>query len=232
MLPHAVNQNEAVEGVYYTSQNDNIKGNPFDWIFDQWKDDSFVDFHCYTPGTYSKVDTIGLGPIEKSPLFPKMQDVRRLVKVKSYITDKVDKFYSENMTSKTLSVHVRTADMNLYHPEFGVFGTDDYIAKIGEILQTEDIDRIFVASDNMESIDRIGKVFGNVVYYDCRFREKKEVFKDDSMHVKNFTNPLLWEEAFVEMLLLGKGCQFLCRVSNLANAAIIFSDTITKVHRL
>jgi hypothetical protein len=214
------------------------EGVGFDYIFDQYYDDSFIDIACSYYGTYASDDRvklpdgrIALGSIENHPTFNSLKKACSKINIKKNIIEIVDKF-SAQFTPNTLGVHVRTADMNIIHPEYGVFTTNDYINRIKDIKDTETIDTIFVASDNNGSIDMIRNVFGNVLSYDCVLREATENFKDDSMHSMNMHNPILWEEAFIEMLLLSRCSQLLCRVSNLANASILFSNSLTKIHRL
>jgi hypothetical protein len=207
-------------------------------VFDQYCDDTFEtvecqNYGCFTGDKYKELSQgrFGLGDIEKYESFARLKEICSKINIKKKITDVLDS-YSPVVNGKTLGVHVRTSDMNLVHPEYGNFTTSDYIMKIHEIIRIENINNIFVASDNEESIELISKEFKNVVSYPCKFREKKEVFYNDHMHVENFHNPLLWEEAFIEMLLLSRCGQLLCRVSNLANASILFSNTLTKIHRL
>jgi len=203
--------------------------NPLDWVFDQHYDDS-----------YTLIDVLdGCGekicdPIQESSNYDLWKTRIKQIKIKNHIMDTVNEFCANNINSHTLGVHVRTSDMNLTHPEYGIFTTDDYILKIREIIKTEEITNIFVASDNYFSINAIQEEFKNTVYFNCKLRQKSDVgwYGETSINIAHKNDPLLWEEAFIECLILSRCNKLLHRYSGFANAAIIFSDTITQIYRL
>lgn len=223
MLPNALPYD--VDKLYFYTIDRRMPKDAFDLIFDQDFDDTYTRVFCNFLGVYAK-EGIYLGNIEDSKEFGDLKNLCKKIKVKH-----LDK--TLQMTSKTLGVHIRAGDMNDLHPVYGKYYIEDYIEKIEEVLKSEDIDQIYVASDNFDSITQIEKRFGNVVYYDCKLRDRSDRSAPDLIHGGGgLINPLLWEEIMIETINLSRCSQVICRVSNVINAAILFSDTITKIHRL
>jgi len=93
--------------------------------------------------------------------------------------------------------------------------------------------KIFVASDNNESIIKLKKEFGDDLYFADQFIRGESETEDTSIIVgNNFKDKKIWIEAFLEMLLLSKCGTLICRSSSLSNTSIIYSDTIKKIIRL
>ena len=89
---------------------------------------------------------------------------------------------------------------------------------------------IFVASDNEESILKLKTIFGNrISYVPNLIRAKTEIEDSSTLQSDNFRSTKFWQEAFLEMLLLSKCSTLICRTSNVANMAIISSNSIKKI---
>lgn len=219
-----------VDKINFTSDNGNE--NPYNWIFDQENDDSYTNIECKYFGSFVPKHTpSGLGKIEESENFDKLKLLISKIKIKKHILDWV-KINSSNFGENCLSVHVRLGDMNLHHPQFGIATINDYVQKIKEVIDNNNIDKIFVASDNDESLEILQKHFPTqILFIPNMIRSKISNFSVSPIHI-NLNNPTYWEESLKECLLLSKGNQLLCRVSNLANASIIFSDSTTKIYRI
>lgn len=223
MLPNAIPYD--VEKINFTSMNGD--SNPYDWIFDQGVDDSFIEIECQHLGSYTPSQK---GKIEKHNEFDKLRLLVSKIKIKKYILDWVD---DNDFGKNCLGVHIRLGDMNSHHPELGVANINDYINKIETILETESFDKIFIASDNHQSIKDLQKHFSSheILFILGFARARKDNFNtmSDCIDIKKL---VYWEEAFKECLLLSKSRQLLCRVSNLAHASMLFSNTYTKIHRV
>ena len=63
-------------------------------------------------------------------------------------------------------------------------------------------------------------------------RGVSEVEDTGHLQAENLSTKKLWEEAFLDMMLLSKCSQLVCRTSNVVNASILFSDTIQSVIRI
>jgi len=217
-----------IDNIYIDSKNNVMKENPFDWIFDQYYDDSFIQGDEIYNGLYNPSE---LGVIERSDDFGKLKLICSKIKIQKNILDWVEN-NSQEINENCLGVHIRLGDMNHHHPQHGVFYNNDYINKINKIINTENINKIFVASDNDESLNILRSHFGHqMIFSPNMIRGKKSNFDESPMHT-NLQNKIFWEEAIKEVLLLSKCNQFLCRISSLADTSIIFSKTFTKIHRL
>ena len=229
LLPNALPY-ENVENIYLNPLDFYwIKSgaNSFDWVFDQYYDDTFHEVECINNGTYSR-EGDGYGAIEQCKELPDLKQLCSKLKFKKEITDVVEK-YSKLIGDDCLGVHLRTGDMNTGHHQYGIFFTEDYINKIKELRPK----RIFLASDNYASIEIIKKAIDcDVIYVDGMRREEDESFDYSHVSVNYIDTPRHWQEAFIDCLLLSKCTEMLCRVSNVPNAAQLFSNTLTKIHRL
>jgi hypothetical protein len=229
MLPNALPFKDVKNIFFDVAYPFGEKRDFFNEVLDQHLDESYQEVVCKYMGQYTRTQGFGLGRIEDALCFNRLKKLCSLIKVREDIVNDVNDFALKNITNKTLGIHVRLGEMNILHPVYGQATTLDYIRRVDDILATEDIDSIFVASDNYETIENIQKSFNvPVSFYPEMRREEKSDFITQDLHM--ILDVRVWEEGFKDMLLLARCSQFLCRVSNLANASIIFSNTITKVH--
>jgi len=202
--------------------------NVFDLILDQKKDESLPSISCEHLGNYSK-----LSPIELSE---NLQDYRKIIKKLKFnqnISNKIDYYLDKyKINEDYLGVHIRLCDMNIYHSnDYGVVYYDDFLKKIKE--EKGENTKIFLSSDNKESIEKLKLEFGDdIIYVDGFIRGETESEDTTKLQLDNFKNNQLWEEAFIEMILLSKCGKLICRTSNLNNVSVIYSDTIKKIIRL
>lgn len=211
-----------IENLYVEVEDNeyNIKPGGFNYVFDQQCDESYKILHCGFKGGWRKKG-ISLGAIESSLFLADIKRVVRKFKIKSSI---LHCLYG----SHHLGIHFRGKDMNKLHPHYGEFSYEDYAKKAREINPVS----IFVAADNYETLLKFDRDFDNVNYYNRFIRGKDE--QDDTMKIQlnNADNERFWKEAFIDMLTLSRCDSLLCRTSSFSNAAIAFSDTITKIYRL
>ena len=228
MLQNAVTYD--MDKITFVSVSNDI--NPYDWIFEQEHDDSFVDVPCVFKVLYAPLSSLGgTGSLELSPELEKLKSVCTKIRIKKHISDWVDD-YAKDFGDNCLGVHIRLGDMNRQHFEFGVATTNDYGNMIRRIIKHSGVDKVFIASDNRESLFELQQRFPKqVIFVPTFIRARKDNFETSPIHA-NINNPIYWEEAMKECLLLAKTNQLLCRVSNLAHAAIVLSPTITKIHRV
>jgi hypothetical protein len=218
---------DKIDKFYFNSTDYRITRNPYDWVFQQEYDESFANFRCVHYGSYTKKG-IELGNIEESEDYFKFRDVCAKIVMKDNLVERVN-YYSNMFGGNTLGVHVRMGDMNSCHPEYGVYSMQDYINKIKEINPSQ----IFLASDNEESIELIRDAIPcDIITVNGLIREKKCNFEPDGIAVTLLNNEQQWLDVWLDCLLLSKCKELLCRVSNISNAAIIFSNTLTEIHRL
>ena len=224
--------NSDIEEIYFDAMNNKIEKNPFDWVFDQYYNESFINLECQHYGVYTDNNSNGLGPIENSLNYNNYKYALSKIKFKKNILDFINN-NTKDFNQNCLGVHIRLGDMNILHPQYGNLKTDDYVNKIKNIFEKENFDRIFVASDNEKSLDVLQNEFNSqLLFIPDMIREENDNFNSFRLQKEQLNNNIFWEEAFIECLLLSRCNQLLCRVSNLANATIIFSNTITKIYRL
>jgi len=216
MLPNALPYD--VDRIYFNVDDGRIDGNPFDWVMEQSYDETFLNVECPYRGSYTKHGVDGLGPLEESKDFDKMKQICSKIKLNINDGDGCE-----------LGVHVRLTDMNVTHPEYGYVTIKDYIDKILELKPQS----IFIASDNHKSIsDIIDSYTGEVNYIPLMIRCDTDSVNTNIVQRHNLNNNIFWVEAFTDMFMLSKSTELLCRVSNFSNASILFSNSITKIHRL
>jgi hypothetical protein len=218
MIPNAVPFD--VDNIYFCSTDTRIAGNPYNWVFNQSCDESFLNIDC---------NPVWVEKAENCADYYRLKNVCSKIIIKDGIIERVN-YYADLFGDKILGVHVRMGDMNICHPEFGVFSTQDYIDKIKIINPS----CIYLASDNEESIRLMRKeVSCNIIVAEGLVREKRSDYGQDGIH--NYlllNNEKQWIDSWMECLLLAKCTELLCRVSNLSNTAILFSNSLTKIHRL
>lgn len=203
--------------------------NIFDCVLDQplLINDSFQEIDCQHLGNYSKFN-----PIENSPNLLKYSEIIKKFKISEKLLEKV-KYYQNkfNIDESTVGVHIRLTDMNIVHGnDYGVLTFEDFKSQMKPGV------KYFVASDNYESLKKLKDLYGdNVNYVDGLIRADFENDNTSNMFLNNpivFKNKQFWFESFLEMLLLSKCSELICRTSDLSNVSIIYSDTIKKIIRL
>lgn len=177
----------------------------------------------------------GYEPIELSKEFQNLKRIIRAVKFKQEFNDLVQSYVSKlGIDKNTVGVHIRLCDMNITHGiDYGIVCYEDYKKLLDKIMVGTQV-KLFVASDNYESIAKLKKDYGKerIVYVEGMLRGATEVEHTGDLQAENLATKRLWEEAFLDMILLSKCSQLVCRTSNVVNASILFSDTIQDVIRI
>ena len=122
--------------------------------------------------------------------------------------------------------------MNIHHGDvYGNLVFEDFLNEIQKLK--EDGKKIFVASDNNESLSKLKSLYNDdIVYVNDFLRGETETEDTLILQANHFKDVQLWEEAFIEMLLLSKCGTLICRTSNLNNVAIIYSNSLKKIIRI
>jgi hypothetical protein len=132
--------------------------------------------------------------------------------------------------------------MNFHH-NYSRLTTDDYIKKTELVLnENPSIKNIFIASDNHESIDEFKKHFFNkkINFIENVFRSDISIsdtkFTDEMLFHLNHKNTEIKKkfiyDSFLDMLCLSKSGYLIHRISNVANFALLYSDSIEKIYKL
>jgi hypothetical protein len=218
----------AIPEIYYNTIVDGVS--VFDHVLDQSRDG--VDATCnsvYLRG-YS-----GYEPIELSKEFLNLKRVTRAIKFKQEFNTLVENAITRlGIDKNTIGVHIRLCDMNTTHGiDYGIASYEDY-KKLLDIVMVDAEVKLFVASDNYESIEKLKRDYGKdrILYVEGMLRGVTEVEDTGNLQAANLSSKRLWEEAFLDMMLLSKCSQLICRTSNVINASILFSDTIQNIIRI
>lgn len=147
---------------------------------------------------------------------------------------------NSQITNRTLGVHVRLTDLMTADVRYqnNPFTTEDIIQTTYKIMESGRYDNIFVASDNIESLEKFDKAL-DFIHNGSKFIYHQEVDPtrdSDNLWLERFETPQeeskeFIQEAFTDMYSLSK-CGGLLRVgSNLAVASLMFSNSIKNVYK-
>lgn len=200
--------------------------NPFDYVLEQEVSEQHIGFHCGFLPSYNSKGYMGYSRVEQAPEFLNLKSIASKLKYKEELLERVNAI---ELPVDTIGVHLRMCDMNTIHAgEYGVLTFEDYVRAIEEEITPES--RIFVASDNEESIKKLQTIFKDrILSVDGMIRCALETDDSFQLQLDYFKNKEFWIEAFLDMLLLSRCSKLICRTSNVANMAIISSNSIEKI---
>jgi len=182
-----------------------IKADPdsiFTWIFGHWRDSPPEDL----PAWFAEQRRKG------------RDSVRRYVRVKPHVLEKVDRFFDREMKGRhVLGVHMRGTDLHYAPP----VSPAEYFAGVDRHLETHPDARIFVATDQVQYLELMKRRYPDLVLsYEClRSANATAPFEmsSGSPYRKG-------EDVLVDILLLSR-CAFLIRgASNIPEMAIYFAE--------
>lgn len=174
-----------------------------------------------------------------SPYYTQIKNIVKINSIKPEILEIVNKYKNDfNINNNTLAVHIRLTDMNRIHgSDYGSFNFNDYKNKIDTVLnQHNNIDNLFICSDNNESICKIKEIYGDkysINYIEDSYREEKE---SDGNEVIRWNDLNRFDDChikvFIEMLTAAKAKYYIYRVSDVSNFILAYSDTITDIYSI
>jgi hypothetical protein len=169
-------------------------------------------------------------------LYERFEDLKKINKKLKYnklIIDEVEQYTKKNnIDNNTLGIHIRLTDMNSIHPEYGIFSLETFINEtINYLNNNKHISKLFIASDNNESIEEFIKIFPNltIYYYENKYRVNN--IQDNNYHnqINNLNDKNFIINNFIENIILSKCCGLIHRISDFANYAIINSETFKDI---
>ena len=195
------------------------ENNPFDYVLDQNPNCTFDEVLCLPiPHGFASYSNIN-----EAPELHRLKTIVSKLKIKDTVINKL-----KPLKGKTLGVHIRLTDMEIYHGEYGKgITTNTFYEATKNIIERESFDSIFVSSDNDESIEYFKQKM-DIVYNDVGNRVK---WAGDGRHqmgmqLNRSGDEDFWIDTFLEMLSLSKCNTLIYRVSNLNNASVLFSQAI------
>lgn len=139
------------------------------------------------------------------------------IKFKKELMDLVDHYTRKfQIDENTVGVHYRLTDLNRIHPQYGEVYFEDYKNCLEGVIQ--DDHKLFVASDNEESITKVLSVYKDkVTYVPDLLRSKNQYCTEHTaMQEREILKDTLIKESFLEALLLSRCGVFLYRSSTMS----------------
>lgn len=168
-------------------------------------------------------------------LFERIDNLKKIskkMKYNDFILGKVDEFVEKyKIDNCTLGVHVRVTDMNNVHPEYGFVDTNRFVSETKKFLnENKNITKIFLASDNTESINVFIEEFPDIeiIFYEG-IRVEKNTDNNFRFQIENMKDKNFFVSNFIENLILSKCCALIHRISDFANYAIINAENFGEV---
>ena len=141
---------------------------------------------------------------------------------------------SHLVPERTLGVHIRLTDMNIIHPNYGIFSYEDYLNRIKDYVEKYEITTIYVASDNWESILKLVNDLPGIKINYLESAKRVNGEEDDNLahQYRMFKDKEMLTETIVDALLLAKCTYLIHRISNYANFALLRSKSIKHSYNL
>ena len=148
------------------------------------------------------------------------ETVRRYVRVKPHVLEKVDRFFDRDMKGRhVLGVHIRGTDLHYAPP----VSPAEYFSSIDRYLEDHPDAYIFLATDQVQYLEVMEKRYGSMVlHYDCL----RSTTSTAPFEMKAGSPYRKGEDVLIDILLLSR-CTFLVRgASNIPEMAIYFSEKL------
>jgi hypothetical protein len=143
---------------------------------------------------------------------------------------------SINGSCYNLGIHIRLTDMNKSHGDiYGSINYQNYIKTIDNyLLNNNNCKTIFLASDNIESQENIisnltnlNVLATNIHYHNNKLISNTAINENFTEYQKKmFSNKLFFIEVMRDVFELAKCKHLIYRTSNVANLAILLSDSL------
>ena len=158
------------------------------------------------------------------------QVIKDRIRIKKTILDKTEKFYDEHMRGdRCLGVQYRaaldTARMDAGNtrrpdPYFSKYSLENYFKKIDVLLAEKHFTKIFLATDNPDSLESFRKRYGDkIVVYSTQHK----VTVAGIRFMKTDNRRILAEEVMIDCLLLSKCGYLIHGASNISTVAKYFN---------
>lgn len=165
-------------------------------------------------------------------LFERFNDLKKInnkLLYNEFIIEQVNKYVNSfNIDENTFGIHIRLTDMNSMHPEYGNINIEKYIENTKIILnRNKNINKLFIASDNYESINIFENEFPNIIIHYIDNNNRVNLINDNNFEyqISKLNDKDFIINNFIENIILSKCCGLLHRISDFSNYAIINSNT-------
>lgn len=196
--------------------------NPFDFVLEQDKNIIFNRSFFSTPHAIYN-DIIRTNDLNR------LRKIVSKIKIKDSVLNKINPGIDE----ETLGVHIRLTDMDEFHQNNSNASLENFYTETVNIIKKENnLNKIFVASDNESSLEHFNNKL-DIIYNGVCNRSKNPKDSEYQMQLQfdMVNSEEFWVDSFLDMLSLSKCGDIICRVSNLNNASISFNGD-KNVHKL
>lgn len=202
---------------------------PYDRLFNYFLDQT-SDYTYITSGTLP----IGLmytkeNPIEHSVRFRRYKEVAAHFKIKNTLVNKSKRIFNNIDPRNILAVHLRIKDVDGHGHDSFTF--ENYVFQISVALSNYNYEKIFVATDNLSSLNKIKNIFGDLVIHHDMERSDVEYNDYSQWELLNYFKQKYWQTAIIDCFSLSYCKNLICRTSNFSNAAIVFGN-YEEIYRL
>ena len=179
------------------------------------------------------------GTVIHKPIFAN-NDFEKMCKIAKLIRFNMKHIKYLNADLYDLSIHLRFTDMNAVHGgQYGIVEYEDYEKTISNylnkaILYKEPVNRLFFATDNLKTREKIkkyllGKNISDIYYNDNKIVSPKEnSVKWAGQQVQNFKNINSYIEVINDAFNLSNSRTLIYRTSSVSNLAILLSKSLKK----
>ena len=161
--------------------------------------------------------------------YPRFSGLCKKLQFNRSLLDRADVYREIMIDDNTLGLHLRMGDMNKGHKHYGIIHYEDYKTALEKVTEKHNITKIFLASDEEKNIEKLIADFPNIkINY---IKEAKRICNVPDM-LKGMKDEKIFLDIILDVLLLSKCKHLLYRVSNVANLAILLSDTLVNHYKV
>lgn len=197
----------------------------FNYVLDQTSDYTYLSQGVLPAGTIYTKDN----KIERSINYKRYKEIASRLHFKNELWNQADKIFQQTDPREVLAVHLRIKDIAGH--QIDDFQFEDYIQVIDRELKNYNYQKIFVAADNIVSLERLRSIYGDLILAHNFERADTDQNDFSQWEILNFFKRKYWQTAVIDCFSLSKCRNLICRTSNFSNAAIVFGN-YEEVHRL
>lgn len=159
--------------------------------------------------------------------------MKKFLKIKKVVLDKIDKFYQQNLSSfEFASMHMRMCNDHEGAQGHKIMRRYEKYAK--KHLERNPGSKIFVATDRQESLDNLSRRFkGSIVCREESARSPNKYPLQYACQNKKKNRPpgaKVFEDAIIDAVLLSKASRIYRGFSNVASAATFFNPDMKSIY--
>ena len=154
--------------------------------------------------------------------------VKKYVKIKPYIQEKIASFYRTKMAGKkTIGMHLRGTDKRA---EIKPVSIETMCSSANALAKNYSGCQFLVATDEKKILQKAARLLqGQVIYYDAYRSSNGKPVHGKGQRFNSMNKARLGEEVLIETLLLSKCDMFLHSCSNVSSAVLFFNPELPHI---